>query len=113
MHNAMPTSQLEIELSYDIDGTRHYITVDAKGVNALDQSYILLARSVNGFLVKCNVSVEDKRDGFDVLVKPHWAPRGASRFLELVHQKYYNGVVFHRMVPNLLTQFGIARDFGM
>lgn len=107
------TTFLGHEFSYDIDGTRHYITVDAKGVNALGQSYILLAGNVDGFLVKCNVSVGNKRDGFEVLVKPHWAPRGASRFLELVRRKYYDGVVFHRMVPNLLTQFGIARDFGL
>lgn len=50
-------------------------------------------------------------DYLDIIVKPYWAPRGASRFLELVREKYYDGAAFNRVVPKFLTQFGIAKDY--
>jgi peptidyl-prolyl cis-trans isomerase A (cyclophilin A) len=50
-------------------------------------------------------------DYLDILVKPYWAPRAASRFLELVRDGYYDGVAFNRVVPNFLTQFGIGKDY--
>jgi len=46
-------------------------------------------------------------------VKPYWSPRGASRFLALVRQGYYDGVALSRVVPEFLVQFGIARDVDL
>ena len=51
-------------------------------------------------------------DYLDILVKPYWAPRAASRFMELVRNGYFDGVAFNRVVPRFLTQFGIAKDFS-
>lgn len=49
----------------------------------------------------------------DILIMPYWAPRGAVRFLELVRMGYYDDVALNRVVPNFLTQFGIASDYGL
>ena len=51
-------------------------------------------------------------DYFDILVKPYWAPMGASHFLHLIRSKYYDGVAFNRVVPGFLTQFGIAKEYN-
>ncbi len=46
----------------------------------------------------------------NIRVIPWWSPRGACRFLELVRDHYYDGCALNRVVPNFLTQFGIAAD---
>ena len=67
----------------------------------------------DGFRVRCECTVNSQQymDYLDILVKPYWAPRAASRFLELVRNGYYDGVAFNRVVPGFLTQFGIAKDY--
>ena len=66
-----------------------------------------------GIRVRCEITTESTQTTsfFDILVQPYWAPRGAIRFLELVRAGYYNGVVFNRVVPKFLIQFGIAREY--
>ena len=57
----------------------------------------------------------DDEDGdsvaLEIDVKPAWAPRGASRFLELVRADYYTDVAAHRHVSRLFSHFGISPDF--
>lgn len=73
----------------------------------------MVAGDTDGFRVRCEITVNSQQymDYLDILVKPYWAPRAASRFLELVREKYYDGVAFNRVVPKFLTQFGIAKDY--
>ncbi|KAL7528315.1 hypothetical protein ACHAXR_002377, partial [Thalassiosira sp. AJA248-18] len=97
------------EFSYDIDGTRHYIV--AKPHNPKGNRLAMVAGDSDGFHVRCEIERETTGRHIDILVKPYWAPRGASHFLGLVRQKYYDGVVLNRVVPQFLTQFGIARDY--
>ncbi|KAL7526808.1 hypothetical protein ACHAWF_001920 [Thalassiosira exigua] len=100
------------EFSYELDGKRHYVTPPPGNVNG--EQFLMLAGDHDGFRVRCEVTVNSQQymDYLDVLVKPYWAPRAASRFLELVREKYYDGVAFNRVVPQFLTQFGIAKDYG-
>jgi peptidyl-prolyl cis-trans isomerase A (cyclophilin A) len=46
----------------------------------------------------------------DFVVEVHrdWAPNGADRFYNLVKNGFYDGVVFYRVVPNFMVQFGIS-----
>lgn len=80
--------------------------------NANDEQLLVLTNGEEGVRVKCDISLNGSKDpaSIDILVQPHWAPRGAVRFLELIRQGYYNNVVFNRVVPNFLIQFGIAVD---
>lgn len=103
------------EFSYDLDGKRHYVSTQR--ANALGQQYTILTGDKDAILVRCELqgTVGDDTDLYsphlEINVKPYWAPRGASRFLELVRNKYYDGVAFNRVVPKFLTQFGIAKDY--
>jgi peptidyl-prolyl cis-trans isomerase A (cyclophilin A) len=45
-----------------------------------------------------------------VEVRRDWAPRGADHFYGLVHDKFYDGVKFHRVIRNFAAQFGINPD---
>jgi len=98
------------EFSYEVDGERHYVKPAAGNANG--EQFMIIAGSADGIRVRCDITVKAQllMDSLDILVKPYWAPRGAARFLELVRDKYYDGVVFHRVVPDFLAQFGIARD---
>ena len=48
----------------------------------------------------------------DIMIAVHkdWAPLGAAHFLEAVKAKYYDNAGFFRIVPNFVTQFGLAAD---
>jgi peptidyl-prolyl cis-trans isomerase A (cyclophilin A) len=48
----------------------------------------------------------------DILLEIHrdWAPRGADRFYELIQEKYYDKVKFHRVLRGFVAQFGVHRD---
>ena len=37
-----------------------------------------------------------------------WAPKGADRFYNLVKSGFYDGVIFFRVVPRFVVQFGIS-----
>jgi len=91
------------EFSYDIEGERHYIQ---------PQDFVILCGHKEDIRVRCDVTTDSRQssDTLNILVNPYWSPRGASRFLELVRDGYYDGVAFNRVVPNFLTQFGIAVD---
>lgn len=43
-----------------------------------------------------------------VETRPDWAPIGASHFVKLVQNHYFDGCRFFRVVPNFIVQFGIA-----
>eukprot|EP00580_Thalassiosira_gravida_P010117 CAMPEP_0201638686 /NCGR_PEP_ID=MMETSP0493-20130528/17271_1 /ASSEMBLY_ACC=CAM_ASM_000838 /TAXON_ID=420259 /ORGANISM="Thalassiosira gravida, Strain GMp14c1" /LENGTH=311 /DNA_ID=CAMNT_0048111821 /DNA_START=93 /DNA_END=1029 /DNA_ORIENTATION=- len=113
------------EFSYDLNDTRHYITPPEP--NALGQQFAILAGGSPIIHVRCHLQREIDTattatesqtrqplvvgsSALEIKVQPYWAPRGASRFLELVRDKYYDGVALHRVVPEFLTQFGIAKD---
>lgn len=99
------------EFSYEVGGKRHYVTPPPGNVN--NEQFLMVAGDTDGFRVRCEITVNSQQymDYLDILVKPYWAPRAASRFLELVREKYYDGVAFNRVVPKFLTQFGIAKDY--
>lgn len=99
------------EFSYILDGKRHFVSPPPGNFHG--EQFLMTAGDHEGFRVRCEITVNSQQymDYLDILVKPYWAPRAASRFLELVREKYYDGVAFNRVVPNFLTQFGIAKDY--
>ena len=81
----------------------------------------MMAGNADGFPVRCDVSTTssysrgEKRttEIVDILVKLYWSHRGVARFLDLVRSRYYDGVIFHRSMPDFVTQFGIALDYNV
>jgi len=97
--------------SYDVDKERHYVVVPDE-----DRPFVVLTANADVMNVRCLVSSggRAKMDNIlDILVLPYWSPRGASRFLELVRSRYYDGVAINRVVPQFLTQFGIGKDIEL
>eukprot|EP00933_Yihiella_yeosuensis_P054713 TRINITY_DN53229_c0_g1_i1.p1 TRINITY_DN53229_c0_g1~~TRINITY_DN53229_c0_g1_i1.p1 ORF type:complete len:278 (+),score=59.96 TRINITY_DN53229_c0_g1_i1:66-899(+) len=45
-----------------------------------------------------------------VRISPMWAPKGSTRFLQLVTDKYYTDIAIYRAVPEFLVQFGVIDD---
>jgi peptidyl-prolyl cis-trans isomerase A (cyclophilin A) len=56
------------------------------------------------------VSFKTTRGTFVVTVHRAWAPRGADRFYNLVRARFFDGVVFFRVVKGFVVQFGISPD---
>ena len=54
-----------------------------------------------------NVKFDTTAGVFVVKVTRHWAPKAADRFYNLVKNGFYDGIRFHRAVPNFMTQFGV------
>ena len=59
------------------------------------------------------VVFETSAGDFVVEVERDAAPLGADRFYNLVHQGYYDGVRFFRVVPGFVVQFGLSGDPGV
>ena len=47
---------------------------------------------------------------FVVEVHRDWAPLGADRFYELIHENYYNGAAVYRVLKGFIAQFGINKN---
>jgi peptidyl-prolyl cis-trans isomerase A (cyclophilin A) len=45
---------------------------------------------------------------FQIETHRTWAPKGADRFYNLVKSGFYDGVIFFRVVPRFVVQFGIS-----
>jgi peptidyl-prolyl cis-trans isomerase A (cyclophilin A) len=56
------------------------------------------------------VRMETTKGPLVVEVHRDWAPRGADHFFQLVNDKFYDGVKFHRVVRRFAAQFGINPD---
>ncbi len=56
------------------------------------------------------VKFETSKGDFVIEVHREWAPRGADHFFELVHNRFYDGVRFFRVVRGFVVQFGIHGD---
>jgi cyclophilin family peptidyl-prolyl cis-trans isomerase len=61
-----------------------------------------------------NVLVLDLSNGGRVLIRmmPGWAPSHVERIKTLVHQGFYNGVIFHRVIDGFMAQTGDPTGTG-
>ena len=61
-----------------------------------------------------NIQIRTTAGRFTLRLYPDLAPAASSNFLELVGEGYYDGKVFHRIVPNFVAQGGgpLGDGFG-
>ncbi len=52
------------------------------------------------------VTVETEKGQFKIELYPEEAPGTVANFIDLVERKFYNGVVFHRIIPGFVVQGG-------
>src|SRR6185503_14607270 len=56
--------------------------------------------------------VTTSKGSFTIQFLPDDAPMTVDNFVQLAKQKYFNGVTFHRVVPNFVIQDGDPRGDG-
>ncbi|MBX7158250.1 MAG: peptidylprolyl isomerase [Verrucomicrobiae bacterium] len=52
------------------------------------------------------IRMTTSKGAFDIELYPEYAPKHVERILILVEKKFYNGIRFHRIVPNFVAQAG-------
>ncbi len=58
------------------------------------------------------VVFETNVGNFEITLKPDVAPKACENFLGLVQKKYYDGIVFHRIIKNFMIQGGDPTGTG-
>lgn len=48
----------------------------------------------------------------EIAMRPDVAPRHVARIKELVNQKFYDGIIFHRVIANFMAQTGDPKGTG-
>jgi peptidyl-prolyl cis-trans isomerase A (cyclophilin A) len=51
---------------------------------------------------------ETSKGTFDVQINREWSPLAADRFYQLVKHRYLDQILFYRVVPDFVAQFGIS-----
>jgi peptidyl-prolyl cis-trans isomerase A (cyclophilin A) len=72
--------------------------------DALDHPEQLTATAPASF----DATFTTTKGDFVIHVRRSWAPHGADRFYNLVQNGFYDNVVFFRVVPPFVVQFGIS-----
>lgn len=58
------------------------------------------------------ITLSTSQGNIELELYPQWAPGSVANFLKLVSSGFYNGKVFHRVVPNFVVQAGCPRGDG-
>jgi cyclophilin family peptidyl-prolyl cis-trans isomerase len=57
-------------------------------------------------------TIETERGTIELEIDPQGAPRAAGNFLDLARKGFYDGVIFHRVVPGFVIQGGDPTGTG-
>lgn len=58
------------------------------------------------------IVLETNQGNIELELKPEVAPKACENFQKLVQKGYYNGVTFHRVIPNFMIQSGDPTGSG-
>jgi peptidylprolyl isomerase len=56
--------------------------------------------------------LETTKGAVTIALKPEFAPKHVARIKELVRKKFYDGVVFHRVIDGFMAQTGCPHGTG-
>ena len=59
------------------------------------------------------VVLETSKGQVKIEMKPELAPKHVARITELVEQGFYDGIIFHRVIPGFMAQTGDPTGTGM
>ena len=59
-------------------------------------------RSPDSFVAR----FETSKGNFDVEVTRSWSPQAADRMFQLLNHRFFDNILFYRVVPNFVVQFG-------
>ena len=58
------------------------------------------------------VVFETSLGNFEITLKPEVAPKACENFVGLVNKRYYDGIIFHRVIKNFMIQGGDPTGTG-
>ena len=58
------------------------------------------------------LTIETTSGTFEVTLFPKVAPKACENFLKLAETNYYNGTIFHRIIPRFMIQGGDPKGTG-
>ena len=58
------------------------------------------------------IVIETNKGSFEVTLNPTVAPKASENFSKLVEKKYYDGIVFHRVIKDFMIQGGDPTGSG-
>jgi peptidylprolyl isomerase len=64
------------------------------------------------FPTENRVTLETNRGSIELLLYPERAPRAVENFLGLIDRGYYDGIIFHRVIPGFMIQGGDPTGTG-
>ena len=59
-----------------------------------------------------HISIKLESGNVKIKLRPDLAPNHVQRIIELASEGFYNGVVFHRVIPNFMAQTGDPTGTG-
>ena len=59
-----------------------------------------------------NIVLETNQGAIELELLPEVAPKACENFTKLVEKGYYNGTIFHRVIPNFMIQGGDPTGTG-
>jgi len=57
-------------------------------------------------------TLQTSQGAIEIELYPESAPKTVANFLELVERKYYDGLIFHRVIDNFMAQTGCPAGTG-
>jgi len=57
-------------------------------------------------------TIETSKGSIELELWPEKAPKHVDNFVKLVEQGFYDGLVFHRVIPNFMVQTGCPQGTG-
>lgn len=59
-----------------------------------------------------HISIKLEKGDVKIKLRPDLAPNHVQRIIELTTEGFYNGIVFHRVIPNFMAQTGDPTGTG-
>jgi cyclophilin family peptidyl-prolyl cis-trans isomerase len=102
---AQEESKIEIQKTLDYFGGWRNTYVPSKPLAIIKDERTLLAENNT-------LKITTNKGSFSIELRPDWSLETVLKIQELVQAGYYNGKVFHRVVPGFVVQTGCPRGDG-
>lgn len=108
------TNQRNMEETKDIQNP--ITTTEMENDGLIKANPVITIETENGDLIKANPVITIEMENGDLIkaeLYPEIAPNTVNNFLSLVQKKFYDGLIFHRVIKGFMIQGGCPEGSGM